>query len=162
MGRNLYVALKDESLDSTISINQALFEQLPVLYRLAARGHWLREGLPVRRSGAISGPCSPAIPQTTGEDHCISSVVTSEGELEISILMKRKSVTYPLTRFPEIREFASMLEHLTPGSRWQGREFVGWTATSDGSTTRFYFRQLQAPDQHTFSGLAIRHAQRKS
>jgi hypothetical protein len=100
-------------------------------------------GLPVRRSGAISGPCSPAIPQTTCEDYCISSVVTSEGELEISILMKRKSVTYPLTRFPEIREFASMLERLNPGSRWQGREFLGWTATSDGSTTRFYLRQLR-------------------
>jgi hypothetical protein len=143
VGRNLYVALKDESLDSIISINRALLDRLPVLYRLAARGHWLREGLPVRPSGAISGPCSPAISQTTCEDYCISSVVTSEGELEISILMERKRVTYPLTRFPELREFASMLDHLVPGSRWQGREFIGWTTNPDGPTTLYNFRNQQ-------------------
>ena len=140
VGRNLYVALKDESLESILSINQALFDRLPVLYRLAARGHWLREGLPVRRTGAVSGFCSPALPQVTCEDYCISSVITSEGELEISILMKRKRVTYPLTRFPEIREFAIMLKRLTPGGRWKGREFVGWTTNPDGTTTRFHFR----------------------
>jgi hypothetical protein len=140
VGRNLYVALRDESLDSIISINRALIDQLPVLYRLAARGHWLREGLPVRRSGAISGPFFPAFPQTSCEDYCISSEVTSEEELEISILMKRKRVTYPLTRFPKLREFASMLDHLVPGSRWQGREFIGWTTNPDGPTTRYSFR----------------------
>jgi hypothetical protein len=140
VGRNLYVALRDESLDSIISINRALIDHLPVLYRLAARGHWLREGLPVRRSGAISGPCSPAFPETTCEDYCISSEVTSEGELEISILMKRKRITYPLTRFPALREFASMLDHLVPGRRWQGREFIGWTTNPDSPSSLFSFR----------------------
>jgi hypothetical protein len=66
--------------------------------------------------------------------------VTIEGELELSILMECKGVSYMLTRFPEIREFNSMLERLTAGGRWQAREFIGGTTTADGSTTRFYFR----------------------
>jgi hypothetical protein len=139
-GRNLYVALKDESLDGVALINQALSDQLPVLYRLAARGHWIREGLPVRRSPASSGFCSPPIAPVTCKDYCVSGIVTSEGELELSILMERKGVSYMLTRFPEIREFNSMLERLTAGGRWQAREFIGGTTTANGSTTRFYFR----------------------
>ncbi len=140
-GRNLYVALKDESLESIAAINQALFDRLPVLYRLAARGHWLREGLPVRRSGAIRGLDSPVLPQITCEDYCVSSMVTSEGDLEMAILMERKNVTYPVTCFPAIREFASMLDGLISGGRWQGREFVGWATTPGGAPTSFHFRQ---------------------
>ena len=64
--------------------------------------------------------------------------MTSEGELELSILMERKGVSYMLTRFPEIREFNSMLERLTAGGRWQAREFLGGTTTADGTATRFF------------------------
>lgn len=134
-GRNLYVALKDESLYGVALINEALFDCLPVLYRLAARGHWIREGLPVRRSPVSSGFCSLPIPQITCKDYCVSSIVTSEGELELSILMERKGVSYMLTRFPEIKEFNSMLERLTAGGRWQAREFIGGTTTTDGAAT---------------------------
>jgi hypothetical protein len=137
--RNLFVALKDESLNSIASINQALSDRLPLLYPLAVRGHWIREGLPVRRSGASSGLCSRPIPHITCEDYCVSSIVTSEGELELSIVMERKGVTYSLTRFPEIREFASMLDSLAPGRGWHGREFVGGTTSADGATLRFHF-----------------------
>ena len=139
-GRNLYVALKDESLDGVALINDALFDRLPVLYRLAARGHRIREGLPVRRAPASSGLCSLPTPQITCKDHCVSTIVTTEGELELSILMKRKGVSYMLTRFPEIREFNSMLECFAAGGSWQAREFIGGTTTADGTATRFYFR----------------------
>jgi len=144
-GRNLYVALKDESLDGVALMNEALFDRLPVLYRLAARGHWIREGLPVRRLPARSGFCSLSIPPITCKDYCVSIIVASEGELELSILMECKGVSYMLNRFPEIREFNSMLERLTAGGRWQAREFIGGTTTADGTATRFYFRhQRQA------------------
>ena len=139
-GRNLYVALKDESLDGVALMNEALFDRLPVLYRLAARGHWIREGLPVRRLPASSGLCSLPIPPITCKDYCVSIIVTTEGELELSILMECKGVSYMLNRFPEIREFNSMLERLTAGGRWQAPEFIGGTTTADGTATRFYFR----------------------
>jgi len=137
-GRNLYVALKDESLDGVALINDALFDRLPVLYRVAARGHWIREGLPVRRAPASSGLCSWTTPQIACEDYCVSTTVTTEGKVQLSILMKRKGVSYMLTRFPEIREFNSMLKCLAAGSSWQAREFIGGTTTADGTATRFF------------------------
>jgi hypothetical protein len=89
---------------------------------------------------ASSGLCSLPIPPITCKDYCVSIIVTSEGELELSILMECKGASYMLTRFPEIREFNSMLERLTAGGRWQAREFIGGTTTANGSITRFYFR----------------------
>jgi len=39
--------------------------------------------------------------------------------------MDRKDVAYPLTRYPRVREFATMVARLEPGRYWKGREFFG-------------------------------------
>ena len=49
-GRSFYVALRDESIADLIALNRALEPHLPTLFRLAARGHWMREHRPVRPS----------------------------------------------------------------------------------------------------------------
>jgi hypothetical protein len=54
-GRNLYVALRDEILPDLMALNRALEPHLPRLFRLAARGHWMREHRPVRVRQVI--PC---------------------------------------------------------------------------------------------------------
>ena len=40
--RNLYVALHDEEIPDVMALNHELQRFLPNLFRLAARGHWLR------------------------------------------------------------------------------------------------------------------------
>ena len=47
-GRNIYVAVRDERLEGADSLNRVLLPFLPVLYRVAARGHWLVEHRPIR------------------------------------------------------------------------------------------------------------------
>jgi hypothetical protein len=75
--------------------------------------------------------------------------VTSDGEIEMLIEMDRKDVAYPLTRYPRVREFATMLARLEPGRYWKGREFFGYTNdVVPERASRFYFR-------HRRNGIAI-------
>src|SRR6516162_1287824 len=48
VGRALHAALRCEKFSSVMAINEALMPFLPTLFRLAARGHWLKEHRPVR------------------------------------------------------------------------------------------------------------------
>ena len=59
--------------------------------------------------------------------------------------MDRKDVSYPLTRYPRVREFATMVARLEPGRDWKGREFFGYT---NERASHFYFR-------HRRNGIAI-------
>jgi hypothetical protein len=45
---NLYVLFRDERLKGIEALNKALRPYIPTLFRIAARGHYLREGRPVR------------------------------------------------------------------------------------------------------------------
>jgi len=47
-GRNLYIALRDETLPGIAAINDAISRTLPTLFRMAARGYWLAERKPIR------------------------------------------------------------------------------------------------------------------
>jgi hypothetical protein len=48
--------------------------------------------------------------------------------------MEQKSVVYPIGSFPEIREFAIMLEHLKAGGTWSGVHFHGYTLAGSSPT----------------------------
>ncbi len=138
--RNFYVTLRDESLQGIAAINDALSPYLPTLFRLAARGHWLRERKPVRAPRSTGDFVSPSY-QVVAGDHRLSILVTSDGEIEMLLEMDRKDVAYPLTRYPRVREFATMVVRLEPGRYWKGREFFGFTNDLvPERASRFYFR----------------------
>ena len=146
--RNLYVALRDETLPGIAAINDALSPYLPTLFRLAARGHWLRERKPVRAPRRTDDFVSPNF-QVVAGDHRLSILVTSDGEIEMLLEMERKDVAYPLTRYPRVREFATMVARLEPGRYWKGREFFGYTNDLvPERASRFYFR-------HNRNGITI-------
>jgi hypothetical protein len=147
--RNFYVALRDETLPGIAAINDALSPYLPTLFRLGVRGHWLRERKPVRAPRSTHDFVSPTYPPVVSGDHRLSIVVASDGEIEMLLSMNRKDVSYPLTRYPRIREFATMVARLEPGRNWKGREFFGYT--NDAVAEReslFHFR-------HRRNGIAI-------
>jgi hypothetical protein len=48
IGRNLRFLFSDERLRRIEALNETLRPHLTVLFRIAARGHYLREGRPVR------------------------------------------------------------------------------------------------------------------
>jgi len=54
--------------------------------------------------------------------------------------LDHKNVAYPLGHFPEIREFAAMLERMKAGETWSGVHFHGYTVTgADTDSTQFVF-----------------------
>jgi hypothetical protein len=147
--RNFYVALRDETLPGVAAIDAALSPYLPRLFRLGARGHWLRERKPVRPPRIAHDFVSPTFPSVASGDYRLSILVASDGEIEMLLDMNRKDVAYPLTRYPRVREFATMVARLEPGRYWKGREFFGYTNDPVAErASRFYFR-------HRRNGIAI-------
>ena len=51
-GRNFHVALRDEPLADIVVLNGSLVPYMETLFRLAARGHWIRERRPLQPEGA--------------------------------------------------------------------------------------------------------------
>jgi hypothetical protein len=97
-GRNLYVAIRDEKLSGAVALNATLKPFLPALFRLPARGHWLRKRQPIRRPLCLS-VASAILPTLEADDKRIDLLVNT-GELKIRMTFGRKSLTYSLENYP--------------------------------------------------------------
>jgi|SRR5581483_194264 len=134
-GRNLYEFLEEESFGIE-SMNEALQPHWPVLWRAAARGHYLLRGNRVRdtsRGAAASEhPWGPAISSVFQGGFVLSFATGSERDLFVLVsLPEARQATYEIGPWPQITEFRSMLEKWDtskPNSFWQGRWFFGYTA----------------------------------
>jgi hypothetical protein len=78
----LYVALRNEVVSGAMALHGVLEPFLPALFRLAARGHWVREHRPVRVP-AQSAVHPSAIPTATAGSLRLVPVLTTDGELQI-------------------------------------------------------------------------------
>ena len=157
VGRTIYVALRDEQVESVDSLNRALRPFLPILYRVAARGHWLVEHRPIRQKRnprAPLGAFPPVVPPVEVDDVTVTSSVNDEGELNILLALKSNRVLYPLGPFPQIREFQSMLTAMALGDTWDGQYFFAETnvsATGEPPLFTFSFREFGKGVQIEFS-----------
>lgn len=132
--RNLYEFLEEEPFGIE-AMNQALKPYWPVLWRAAARGHYLIRGYPVRepsRTTASEHPWGPAISSVFEGGFVLSFATGSERDLSVLVsLPQPRQAMYEIAPWPVITEFRSMLENWdtsTPNSFWQGRWFFGYTA----------------------------------
>jgi hypothetical protein len=133
-GRCLYVALRDEDISELVALNEALEPHLPALFRLAARGHWMRERRPLRSlrdRPAVVG----SVPLVARGGIKLSGSISSEGEVSLAFSLEQKNVVYPLGYFPEIREFAAMLDQMKSGETWSGVHFHGYTVSDSDSAS---------------------------
>lgn len=138
-GRCLYVALRDEAVCDLAALNRALEPHLPALFRLAARGHWTREHCPVRSSRDRSVVVG-SVPPMEQQGLRLSGSISGEGEVSLLLSLEPRNVAYPLGSFPEIREFAAMLERMKAGETWSGVHFHGYTVVgADKNPTQFVF-----------------------
>jgi len=132
--RNLYEFLEDESFGIE-AMNQALKPHWPVLWRAAARGHYLVRGVPVRdssRSAASGHAWGPAISSVFEGGFVLSFATGSERDLSVLVsLPDARHAMYEIGPYPMITEFRSMLQDWDtsePNSFWRGRWFFGYTA----------------------------------
>ena len=112
--RNLYEFLEEEPFGIE-AMNQAMKPYWPVLWRVAARGHYLVRGYPVRdssRKTASEHPWGPAI-SSVFEGGFVLSFATG-GERDLSVLVslpQTRHAMYEIAPWPVIAEFRSMLEN---------------------------------------------------
>jgi len=132
--RNLYEFLEEEPFGIE-AMNQALKPHWPILWRAAARGHYLIRGYPVRepsRATASEHPWGPAISSVFEGGFVLSFATGSERNLSVLVsLPQARQAMYEIASWPVIVEFRSMLENWdtsTPNSLWQGRWFFGYRA----------------------------------
>ena len=145
-GRNFFVAVRDEVIDDVIALNRVLDPFGEALFRLAVRGHWMREKRPVRR-GREDQLVYSELPVVVAEGFKTQASMNSEGEVSIRVLMDHKDVVFPIVTYPEIREFAAMLEQLVPDREWRGTHYFGHVSEEG----RFYFRRRSEGIQFGFS-----------
>ena len=132
--RNLYEFLEEESFGIE-AMNQALKPHWPVLWRAAARGHYLVRGCPVRdpsRKAASEYTWGPSISSVFEGGFVLSFATGSELDLSVLVTLPNdRQAMYEIGPFPMITELRSMLQDWDtsePNSFWRGRWFFGYTA----------------------------------
>jgi hypothetical protein len=142
--RSFYVALMHEDFKGVEALNEALVPFLPALYRLAARGHWLAEKVPVRYTTAAKdyGFVPVNIPTVKLGDFVLTTLVTDDGDLAAALNFLSRKVTYPMGPYPQIRDLWTTLKGLRPGEQWTGHEFFAYTDAyrRPEAVTECYFR----------------------
>jgi hypothetical protein len=94
-GRNLFVALRDEMLPDVVTLNEVLEPFLVMLFRLAARGHWIRERRPLRaqRDARVYSSHTPPV---VAEGLALIPCSNTEGEIQLELIMDSRGVSYTL------------------------------------------------------------------
>jgi hypothetical protein len=146
LGRNLFVLLDEDQLPGAEALTQALRPYWPVLWRLAARGHYLLTQQPVREPATSrDGAYRPPIPSLT-EGAFTLSFAPGQGQ-EFSVLLGfpgARGPRYPIVGFPRLAEFRMMLAELlsdrAPGD-WTGTYFyAAVTSPSTKEPSEIWFR----------------------
>jgi hypothetical protein len=146
IGRNLHILLEDEKLPGVDTLNRTLRPFFPVLWRLAARGHYSLTQQPLRaKSTSQDSFYQPPIPSIKEGDFTLS-FNRGEGN-DIYLLLGfpgARGPMYPISGYPKITEFRAMLVALAPDSparRWEGGRFLGYIAPSEeGKGKDYWFR----------------------
>ncbi len=151
--RNLYVLLDDEKLPGAAALNEALSPYWPVLWRVAARGHYFIHRQPVRDSGRRDVVHRAAIPsveeyfglkKTDDAKYRLSFARGAGHDFDVLLSFPGpRGPMYPLAPYPMIAEFRAMLAALTPKARppqhWDGEHFYGYV-TERSNEPEFWFR----------------------
>jgi hypothetical protein len=141
-GRNFYVAIRDEELPDIVALNRARSLYMDMLFRLAARGHWLQEHRPVissRERQIISDSLFVTVPGFR-----LTFNVANDGDLSVLISMDAKDLANPVSTYPEIREFEAMLERVSLSQTWHGEYFhASIREKTAEQPVRFQFHRLR-------------------
>jgi hypothetical protein len=136
IGHCFWVAVQEEGVDSTV-LDQLLARSWPVLWRLAARGHWIRhDRRPVRLSSTDEDARQPlSLPPAMSDDDLTVSFLPAGGtEFTTRIEWGSGRFGLDISRYPELVEFHAMLD--ADGDRaWIGRQYVA-AMHDDGSGAR--------------------------
>ena len=154
VGRNFYVAIRDEELPGDAGLNAVLDPFMPTLFRLAARGHWIKEQKPVLLPREQALTRSRPVPKTKQGDLWVG-VQEGPSSVSLAIGMDARDLIFFVSDYAQIREFDAMLKNVTFGKSWHGRIFEAVAREASGDTAAFYRMQ-----RHT-DGVALSFSERQ-
>ncbi len=150
--RNLYVLLDREQFSSVEAINVVLAPYWPVLWRVAARGHFIYEKKPIRDTARPQElPGLPSFPSFAEGPYRLSVTVGEHSEMHLlRSFPGPMGPMYPLGPYPKIAEFRVMLSTLKAERKeidgyqfdagfWNGEQFFGYAVT-EGEAAGYWFR----------------------
>ena len=139
IGRNLHVLLEDEKLAGAEALDRALRPFFPVLWRLAARGHYFLKQQPIRLPATEKEPFyQPPIPPVKEGDYSLAFARAEGGDFSLLLSFPGpRGSQYPISGYPRITEFRAMLVNLGDAARrWNGEHFFGYVAASEDSKAK--------------------------
>ena len=146
LGRNLFVLLDEDQLPGGEDLTQALRPYWSVLWRLAARGHYVLTGQPVREPATVrDGLYRPPIPSLTEGPYTLSFAHGQGQEFSVQLCFPGvRGPRYPIVGYPRLAEFRTMLADLladrAPGD-WTGTYFyAGVTSPTAKDVSEIWFR----------------------
>ena len=93
------------------------------------------------------------MPPAATEGLALVASSNTEGEIQWELIMDSRGVSYPLGHYPEIREFAALVEQREPGRIWNGLHFQASAGPLTPSQSgRFHFLRSRDGVKLTFGG----------
>jgi hypothetical protein len=148
IGHCVWVAVREEGVDSAM-LDQVLAPYWPVLWRLAARGHWIRHNhQPVRVTGEGhrgSGGIPP--PLISAGDFTITFARWSGGDPLLMIGSRSRRMGLEIGRYPELAELRAV--SVSPDDRpWIGRYYTVEAAPAGARRLTVLRRRLSLEFSH--------------
>jgi hypothetical protein len=148
VARNLYFLLDELEFPNVEKLNEALWPYWPILWRVCARGHYFHHAEPLQdpnpSARGLDAPLNPPLPKFEEGEYRLEFVRSpTEGFSVWLYFPGRHSACYPMSGYPEISEFRTILERLDVKRElifWEGRYFLAHTGYNEAHVVGVNFR----------------------
>jgi hypothetical protein len=135
VARNLYFLLDELEFPNVEKLNEALWPYWPILWRVCARGHYFHHAQPLQDQNALAGGLEtafhPPLPSFEEGEYRLEFVRSPSDGFSLWLYFPgRLSPRYPVSGYPKISEFRTILERLDIRRElifWEGRYFLAYT-----------------------------------
>lgn len=143
--KNLYHLLDELELPNIPKLNRALWPFWPILWRVAARGHYFRHGRPLTFGRLIDHRVPPPPLPRFEEGECVVSLDRlPQDTFSLCLhLPGRLRPLVPIGEYPAIAEFRTLLEEFHPNkedSVWRGHYFSAYVTKAEPGDLMVGFR----------------------
>jgi hypothetical protein len=163
VGHCLWLAVREECVDST-TLDHLLAPHWPVLWCLAARGHWIRHDRKPVRDVESEEDVPRAIglpPPMTEQDLTVSFTPLPGADFVMSMAWTVRGFRLDISHYPELVEFRAMLD--ADGDRpWLGRHYAMTLDAGSGARRLFPTRRQMHVDLSANEWIALRDLLRRA
>jgi hypothetical protein len=148
VARNLYFLLDELELPNIEKLNETLRSYWPILWHVCARGHYFLHMQPLQdpnsSANEIDAPLNPPLPKFEEGEYSLEFVRSQRDGFSAWLYFPgRLTPRYPISGYPMISEFRTVLERLDTKREmifWEGRYFRAYTWNSGEDTIGVNFQ----------------------